>query len=182
MSVLRGIINIGIGIVALLLSMVALKNYFGGGEAKIKQYEQLIAEGEKTMAVFDSVYTEISIKGITSYSTKYFFYVDKERYEGKYSFDSPSDLSDLLIEVSYMKNDPTINEVELEEKLSKALKDRESNFDLWFGLIALFLGGLFIFIGYRKIAAYRLEQQQLKKQKQEFFDRINRDDSSSPYV
>jgi len=142
MKYISAIINIVIGCLIFLFGYTGFSNYFGGAEKKVEQLETLLNQGETTMGMVDSMYSETTIKSITIYSSKYFFKVDGEKYEGSFTFDSPDELLP-IIQVHYLPTDPNTNGVNIENDLAEARKKVNSKFDLWIGigawLIAFFL-------------------------------------------
>lgn len=145
-----GVFNIIAGIVILYLAFHGLSMYFGGTQADIDKFSKLINEGETTMAVFDSTYTEIKVKRSTSYFMRYSFTVDGKEYTGSHSYDSIDDLYSPLVEIKYLKSNPEINGLQLEEQLAKAQASSESDMDLYLGIGALLVGAYFVFSGLRR--------------------------------
>jgi len=146
MRYIGGIINILIGLAIIFFGYIGLSNYFGGAQEKINKLEAFLSNGTKTMAIVDDEYTETTIKGISIYSSKYFFKVDDKEYSGKFYFDSPEELEP-VIQAYYMPNDPSKNTVNIEKELAEAKEDTESNFDLYLGIVACLVGLLFIYFG-----------------------------------
>lgn len=140
-----------IGALVMTVGYTFLTDYFGGTEKEIAELKALLADGETTVGLMDTVYSETQYKSISLYSSKYFFTVDDKKYSGEFSFDSPDDL-EMLLNVHYMKDDPTINGVYLEKEIAEAEEDANSKFDLVAGILALLIGFvLFYFSGIRRI-------------------------------
>lgn len=156
MNYLRAIMNIGFGLVILAVAFSGLRAYFGGNKKEVKKYEQLLSSGESTMGILDSVYSEVSFKGIKVYSVKYEFQVDEKSYEGTLNFDSPADIESPIVDVRYLAESPEINAVEVEKSLAKAKEDASSSFDLWLGIIGLIVS---IFVIWSGVAKFRSETQ-----------------------
>ena len=124
----------------------------GSDEEKIAQYETMIKENTKTIAVYDSVYTKHTVKvaklPVTTYSIKYKYEVNGVKYEGEQRalMDPPNTP---VVEVYYLKDNPSVNEIDPASSL-KYEKEREtSNTNLYFaifwGVLALILAvGLWI--------------------------------------
>ena len=144
MSKIGGVINIIIGIGLIMFSSLFFSKYFGGNEKELIELESLLSEGQTTMAVLDSVYTELTIKGIKVYSSKYFFRVNEKEYTGNFNFDSPSDLEP-IIQVYYRQDDPNINKANVEGQLKKVNARVNSKMDLYMGVGFSLLGLLLIY-------------------------------------
>ncbi len=159
MRIISGIINIVIGIGAIMFGSVGLQQYFGGAEAELAQLENLLNNGRQTIAVVDSVYKETKIKGIKMYSSKYFYSVDDKKYEGNFSFGSPAELES-FITIHYQPDNPGESEAYLQKQIEKVKARSNSNFNLIIGIGAVLLGLFFIYFrGIRRILAKPEAQQ-----------------------
>jgi len=124
----------------------------GSDEEKIAQYETMIKENTKTIAVYDSVYTKHTVKvaklPMTTYSIKYKYEVNGVKYEGEQRalMDPPNTP---VVEVYYLKDNPSVNEIDPASSLKYEKEKESSNTDLYFaifwGVLALFLAiGLWV--------------------------------------
>ena len=124
----------------------------GSDEEKIAQYETMIKENTKTIAVYDSVYTKHTVKvaklPMTTYSIKYKYEVNGVKYGGEQRalMDPPNTP---VVEVYYLKDNPSINKIDPASSLKYEKEKETSNTDLYFaifwGVLALFLAvGLWI--------------------------------------
>ena len=140
-------------ILASLACKTCARNYIkGSDEEKIAQYETMIKENTKTIAVYDSVYTEHTVKiakvPVKTYSIKYKYEVNGVKYEGEQRalMDPPNTP---VVEVYYLKDNPSINKIDPASSLKYEKEKETSNTDLYFaifwGVLALFLAvGLWI--------------------------------------
>ena len=124
----------------------------GSDEEKIAQYETMIKENTKTIAVYDSVYTKHTVKvaklPVTTYSIKYKYEVNGVKYEGEQRglMDPPNTP---VVEVYYLKDNPSVNKIDPASSL-KYEKERETSktnlyFAIFWGVLALILAvGLWI--------------------------------------
>ena len=133
-------------ILASLACKTCAKDYIeGSDEEKIAQYETMIKENTKTTAVYDSVYTERTVKiakvPIKTYSIKYKYEVNGVEYEGKQSTSKLPESP--VVEVYYLKDNPSVNEIDPASSLKYEKEKETSNTDLYFaifwGVLALFL-------------------------------------------
>jgi len=147
MRFIGGIINILFGVFVLALSYHSFGMHFGGNKKDVVKFTQLLNEGETTMAIFDSTYTELKIKSSTSYLCNYSFKVDGKTYKGEHTYKSIDDLISPVVEVRYLKSNPEINGLEIEKQLEKASKNSDSKFDLVLGIGALIVGAFLILAG-----------------------------------
>ena len=124
----------------------------GSDEEKIAQYETMIKENTKTIAVYDSVYTEHTVKiakvPVKTYSIKYKYDVNGVKYEGEQRalMDPPNTP---VVEVYYLKDNPSVHDINPASSLKYEKEKETSNTDLYFaifwGVLALFLAvGLWI--------------------------------------
>ena len=124
----------------------------GSDEEKIAQYETMIKENTKTIAVYDSVYTEHTVKvaklPMTTYSIKYKYEVNGVKYGGEQRglIDPPNTP---VVEVYYLKDNPSVNKIDPASSLKYEKEKETSNTDLYFaifwGVLALLLAiGLWV--------------------------------------
>ena len=124
----------------------------GSDEEKIAQYETMIKENTKTIAVYDSVYTKHTVKvaklPMTTYSIKYKYEVNGVKYGGEQRglIDPPNTP---VVEVYYLKDNPSVNEIDPASSLKYEKEKETSNTDLYFaifwGVLALILAiGLWV--------------------------------------
>ena len=117
----------------------------GSDEEKIAQYETMIKENTKTIAVYDSVYTEHTVKiakvPVKTYSIKYKYEVNGVKYEGEQSTSKLPESP--VVEVYYLKDNPSVNEIDPASSLKYEKEKETSNTDLYFaifwGVLALIL-------------------------------------------
>ena len=117
----------------------------GSDEEKIAQYETMIKENTKTIAVYDSVYTKHTVKvaklPMTTYSIKYKYEVNGVEYEGEQSTSKLPESP--VVEVYYLKDNPSVNEIDPASSLKYEKEKETSNTDLYFaifwGVLALIL-------------------------------------------
>ena len=140
-------------ILASLACKTCARNYIkGSDEEKIAQYETMIKENTKTIAVYDSVYTEHTVKiakvPVKTYSIKYKYEVNGVKYEGEQRalMDPPNTP---VVEVYYLKDNPSVHDINPASSLKYEKEKETSNTDLYFaifwGVLALFLAvGLWI--------------------------------------
>ena len=123
----------------------------GSNKEKIAQYEALIKENNKATAVYDSVYTEHTVKiakvPITTYNIKYKYEVNGVEYEGEHSTSKLPESP--VVEVYYLKDNPSVHDINPASSLKYEKEKETSNTDLYFaifwGVLALFLAvGLWI--------------------------------------
>ena len=131
----------------------------GSDEEKIAQYETMIKENTKTIAVYDSVYTKHTVKvaklPMTTYSIKYKYEVNGVKYGGEQRglIDPPNTP---VVEVYYLKDNPSVNEIDPASSLKYEKEKETSNTDLYFaifwGVLALLLAiGLWVeFMKFKK--------------------------------
>jgi len=134
-------------IIAVLLGLAGyywgIKEYYVGSKERVHHYEELAAHGVSAIGVLDSTYTEIKIGGIKSYSIKYYFTANGERYSGTHSFGSPAAIPLLIVPVKYMKDNPAINESNKDNDILKRLQNAKesaaskTNLYVGWGLIIL---------------------------------------------
>ena len=109
----------------------------GSDEEKIAQYETMIKENTKTIAVYDSVYTEHTVKiakvPVKTYSIKYKYEVNGVKYEGEQRalMDPPNTP---VVEVYYLKDNPSVNEIDPASSLKYENEMETSNTDLYFAI------------------------------------------------
>ena len=124
----------------------------GSDEEKIAQYETMIKENTKTIAVYDSVYTKHTVKvaklPMTTYSIKYKYEVNGVKYGGEQRglIDPPNTP---VVEVYYLKDNPSVNKIDPASSLKYEKEKETSNTDLYFaifwGVLALILAiGLWV--------------------------------------
>ena len=111
----------------------------GSNREKVAEYEALIKENTKTTAVYDSVYTEHTVKiakvPVKTYSIKY-------KYEGEQRalMDPPNTP---VVEVYYLKDNPSVHDINPASSLKYEKEKETSNTDLYFaifwGVLALIL-------------------------------------------
>jgi uncharacterized protein (UPF0335 family) len=106
--------------------------------AKVKKLELLIKEGKTVTAVYDSVYSEVKIKGVKVKSIKYFYAVDGKNYEGKHYF--KEEPTESVVAVKYLPSEPSFNEIDPEAELKEAKEDQDSKADLYVGLVLIVVG------------------------------------------
>lgn len=145
------------GLVAVALFFVSMgqlySGFTGGGEAgdkMVAQYQRLSTEGEQTVAVTDSVYTETSTKYSTTYDVDYTFEVEGRKYKGNYEFDDMEDVGIGILQVTYLPEDPNINAIEVEEKAAKVDSENYSPFTI--GLVMLLAAAFFGWRAYSRFA------------------------------
>ena len=117
----------------------------GSDEEKIAQYETMIKENTKTIAVYDSVYTEHTVKvaklPMTTYSIKYKYEVNGVKYEWEQRLMDPPNTP--VVEVYYLKDNPSVNKIDPASSLKYEKEKETSNTDLYFaifwGVLALIL-------------------------------------------
>ena len=124
----------------------------GSDEEKIAQYETMIKENTKTIAVYDSVYTKHTVKvaklPMTTYSIKYKYEVNGVKYGGEQRglIDPPNTP---VVEVYYLKDNPSVNKIDPASSLKYEKEKETSNTDLYlaifWGVLALLLAiGLWV--------------------------------------
>lgn len=124
----------------------------GSDEEKIAQYETMLKENTKTIAVYDSVYTKHTVKvaklPMTTYSIKYKYEVNGVKYGGEQRglIDPPNTP---VVEVYYLKDNPSVNKIDPASSLKYEKEKETSNTDLYFaifwGVLALLLAiGLWV--------------------------------------
>ena len=124
----------------------------GSDEEKIAQYETMIKENTKTIAVYDSVYTKHTVKvaklPMTTYSIKYKYEVNGVKYGGEQRglIDPPNTP---VVEVYYLKDNPSVNKIDPASSLKYEKEKETSNTALYFaifwGVLALLLAiGLWV--------------------------------------
>ena len=140
-------------ILASLACKTCARNYIkGSDEEKIAQYETMIKENTKTIAVYDSVYTKHTVKvaklPMTTYSIKYKYEVNGVKYGGEQRglIDPPNTP---VVEVYYLKDNPSVNKIDPASSLKYEKEKETSNTDLYFaifwGVLALLLAiGLWV--------------------------------------
>ena len=118
----------------------------GSDEEKIAQYETMIKENTKTIAVYDSVYTKHTVKvaklPMTTYSIKYKYEVNGVKYGGEQrGLIDPPNMP--VVEVYYLKDNPSVNKIDPASSLKYEKEKETSNTDLYFaifwGVLALIL-------------------------------------------
>ena len=124
----------------------------GSDEEKIAQYETMIKENTKTIAVYDSVYTKHTVKvaklPVTTYSIKYKYEVNGVKYEGEQrALTDPPNTP--VVEVYYLKDNPSVHDINPASSLKYEKEKETSNTNLYFaifwGVLALILAfGLWI--------------------------------------
>ena len=109
----------------------------GSDEEKIAQYETMIKENTKTIAVYDSVYTKHTVKvaklPMTTYSIKYKYEVNGVKYGGEQRglIDPPNTP---VVEVYYLKDNPSVNKIDPASSLKYEKEKETSNTDLYFAI------------------------------------------------
>ena len=127
----------------------------GSDEEKIAQYETMIKENTKTIAVYDSVYTKHTVKiaklPMTTYSIKYKYEVNGVKYGGEQRglIDPPNTP---VVEVYYLKDNPSVNKIDPASSLKYEKEKETSNTDLYF---AIFWGVLALFLAIRLWGEFR---------------------------
>ena len=140
-------------ILASLACKTCARNYIkGSDEEKIAQYETMIKEKTKTIAVYDSVYTEHTVKiakvPVKTYSIKYKYEVNGVKYEGEQrALMDPPNTS--VVEVYYLKDNPSVHDINPASSLKYEKEKETNNTDLYFaifwGVLALLLAiGLWV--------------------------------------
>ena len=140
-------------ILASLACKTCARNYIkGSDEEKIAQYETMIKENTKTIAVYDSVYTEHTVKiakvPVKTYSIKYKYEVNGVKYEGEQrALMDPPNTS--VVEVYYLKDNPSVHDINPASSLKYEKEKETNNTDLYFaifwGVLALLLAiGLWV--------------------------------------
>ena len=123
----------------------------GSNKEKVAEYEALIKENTKTTAVYDSVYTEHTVKiakvPIKTYSIKYKYEVNGVKYEGEQSTSKLPESP--VVEVYYLKDNPSVHDINPASSLKYEKEKETSNTDLYFaifwGVLALILAiGLWV--------------------------------------
>lgn len=151
MRIVKGVINLFIGLIAAFFAYHGLSDYFWGNQERFEKYQQLQVEGATAFANLDTAYQSmtIKIKGIetTIYFIDYFFDLEGKNYKGTYYFKHPDSVVSDQVEVSYLPTDPKINATDIEQELADAKKELESKGDLWFGLAGVVSTILLIFFG-----------------------------------
>jgi hypothetical protein len=97
------------------------RDYFGGTSKEEKSnLEQLMSQGEETMGVLKSEYTEKTTKiaglPIKTYEVGYTFKVGEKEYSGIKQLDNPP--TEPVVSVKYLPSDPTINAVDPASELA----------------------------------------------------------------
>ena len=136
---------------AIIMMTAAFTVSCGKKKEKVAEYEALIKENTKTTAVYDSVYTEHTVKiakvPIKTYSIKYKYEVNGVEYEGEQSTSKLPESP--VVEVYYLKDNPSVHDINPASSLKYEKEKETSNTDLYFaifwGVLALFLAvGLWI--------------------------------------
>ena len=133
----------------------------GSDEEKIAQYETMIKENTKTIAVYDSVYTEHTVKiakvPIKTYSIKYKYEVNGVKYEGEQSTSKLPESP--VVEVYYLKDNPSVNEIDPASSLKYEKEKETSNTDLYF---AIFWGVLALILAIGLLGEFRDFKKDIK--------------------
>ena len=131
----------------------------GSDEEKIAQYETMLKENTKTIAVYDSVYTKHTVKvaklPMTTYSIKYKYEVNGVKYGGEQRglIDPPNTP---VVEVYYLKDYPSVHDINPTSSLKYEKEKDTDNTNLYFaifwGVLALLLAiGLWVeFMKFKK--------------------------------
>jgi len=143
------IIKLILPVVLLLIGVQFTRDYFGDTtKDKRDKLEQLIANGNETMGILKSEYTEKTIKiaklPIKTYEVGYDFQVGDKNYSGLKTMKSPPNNS--TIAVKYLADNPEINAANPEEELASLDEYEGSSSTLLIGLgliLAGFLLGFF---------------------------------------
>ena len=155
MGIIKGIIRIIIATLIGLIGFKGLHEEFYSDKQKVKMYEQLKLNGKETIAIFDSIYTETTIKikraKIKLYKIDYTFFVNKNKYSGEHYFKHPDSLKYNIRKVKYLENNPNINAIDIERKLDNAKEDENSNVGLWFSIPFSIISLLLLISGIKKI-------------------------------
>lgn len=155
MKIVSGVINVVIGLFIALFAHTGLDQYFVGNKEDVAKYESLLNEGEVATAILDSTYSEttIKIKGIKAkvYEINYAFDVNDKEFKGRYFFDHPDSIASDMVNIRYLKHDPSVNAANVEKELKKKKAELNSDSDLWFGLGAAVISLLLLIVGIRKI-------------------------------
>lgn len=126
--------------------------------AKIKDYERLVKMPVKAMALMDSTVNVTTVKvmkvPIKTYTCNYYFEVNGTRYASKYS--SATEPSKLLMEVSYLAENPAINAFDPGVELASLKEQTSSNMLLYVGSVLALIGAFRI---YSFVQTRRAEKQ-----------------------
>jgi hypothetical protein len=141
-----------IPVIMIIIGIQFSRDYFGGTTKERKnELLELREKGQTTTGTLDSVYKEQTIK-VLGVPTKYYiytysFYVGLGSYSGK--FDSDKQLFNLDCQVTYLKDDPEINSLNIEYELAKINEVTSSKTSLIIGLVLIIIGGFSAFFTLR---------------------------------
>ncbi len=150
MKIISFLWNSIFAISVLIIAGMMLQDYFTANSAEISKLEQLKKEGQSTMGLFDDA--AISIGRNSSRSLTYRFSTDGKKYNGTYTFDS--DKKEILspnVEVTYLKENPEISSVFLEEELQEAYNYSESKVSLFLGIGMSLFGLALMYLNLRQV-------------------------------
>jgi hypothetical protein len=170
-------ISILIGAVFFVLGFNLIRDHFNNDlekqlDEKIENFEKLVKKPVKIGAFLDSVYKETTVEimkvPIKFYETKYFFQVDNKTYQGVYA---PKEKPTIpFIEVSYLAENPNINNVDPQKELENLRGAKGSNFGLYAGIILLLLGVSMI---YSSVKGIKAEKKAKEDEEQRLIDEDN---------
>jgi hypothetical protein len=133
-----------IPVIMIIIGIQFTRDYFGSTTKERKnELIELREKGQTTTGTLDSVYKEQTIK-VLGVPTKYYiytysFYMGGGSYSGK--FDSNKQLLKLSCQVTYLKDDPGINSLDVEYELAKINEVSGSKTSLIIGLVLIIIGG-----------------------------------------
>lgn len=140
-------------IILIIIGIQFTRDFFGGShEEEVKNLRELIANGVKTNATFNSEYKIETIK-ILGVPTKYYLYnyvftVNGSIIQGEYTFDKEQNSN--VIEIIYLPENPKINSVNPNDRINFLTNAEGNNTALYIGLVLILIG---LYLGYSKYKA-----------------------------
>lgn len=128
--------------ILVLIGAFTIYNYISAGN-RAADITNLIENGETAMAILDDEYSVTSKKSETFYETKYTFKVDDQSYTGERK--TYSEPTEQIVEVRYLKEDPSVNGYDLEKELSGLDGHEHDSMNLYLGIAALIVGLVWLF-------------------------------------